>query len=223
MIKNLFFDIDDTLFPSSEFASLARKNAVRAMMRMGLDAEEDELLRELYSIIDERGSNYPNHFDLLLKRRRINNPSRLVAAAVGAYHDTKASIQPFPDVPGTLLKLKEMNYKLYVASNGIAVKQWDKLIRLGIALYFEDVFVSETIGVEKSPAFYRKMLGRIRAKPAECVMIGDREDLDIMPAKKVGFSTIRILRGKYSRTPTRADSETKDFRKLPSIIKKLSG
>jgi len=222
MLNNLIFDIDDTLFPSSEFAALARKNAVRAMIRMGLHADEETLYGELQGIIKEKGSNYDKHFDLLLKRRKIGNASRFIAAAVGAYHDTKASIQPFPDVPGTLLALKDIGYHLYIASNGIEVKQWDKLIRLGIALYFEDVFVSEKIGSEKSVKFYRKVLKKIGAKPSECMMIGDREDMDIAPAKKSGMYTIRVLGGRFKNIPTKADGRIKDFRKLPSTVLKLS-
>jgi len=225
MINNLLFDIDDTLFPSSEFAALARRNAVRAMIRMGLHATEDELLEMLGKIIEEKGSNYPRHFDLLLKRikgRKIESPARFVAAATGAYHDTKAAIQPYPDVPRTLLEMKELGYRLYVATNGISVKQWDKLIRLGIALYFDEVFVSEELGIKKGPAFFRYILKKIKAEPKECVMIGDREDMDILPAKAVGLYTIRIMRGKYSTGPSKADVVLPDFKGLISSVLNLS-
>lgn len=224
MINNIIFDIDDTLFPSSEFSSLARRNAVRAMIRMGLDADEEKVLKELYNIIEKKGSNYPNHFDDLLKRLRIDNKSRFVAAAVGAYHDTKAAIQPFPDVPSTLLGLKDVGYSLFVASNGIAVKQWDKLIRLGIGLYMDGVYVSEELGCGKGDKFYSKMIKRMKVKPEECIMIGDREDMDILPAKKAGLHAVRVLRGKYKDSPkkTKADAAIKDFRKLPSTVLKLS-
>ena len=224
MINNILFDIDDTLFPSSEFAALARRNAVRAMIRVGFDAGEEELLRELHKIIEEKGSNYDIHFDLLLKRLDTRNPAKFIAAAVGAYHDTKASIQPFPDVPTVLLELREVGYKIYVASNGIAVKQWDKLIRLGVSQYFDGVFVSEELKSGKSPEFYKKILKKIKAKGNGCVMIGDREDADILPAKKAGMHAIRVLRGKYSKTQrtSRADAKIKDFRKLPPTVLKLS-
>ncbi len=224
MINNIIFDIDDTLFPSSEFASLARRNALRAMIRLGLDVSEERLQKDLDAIIRKKGSNYPQHFDMLLKGLRIDNKSRFVAAAVGAYHDTKAAIQPFPDVPSTLLGLKDVGYRLFVASNGIAVKQWDKLIRLGIGLYMDDVFVSEELKCEKSERFYRQLVKRIGAKPGECIMVGDREDMDILPAKKAGLHTIRVLRGKYKDSPknTKADAGIKDFRRLPSTVLKLS-
>jgi len=225
MINNIIFDIDDTLFPSSEFAALARRNAVRAMIRLGLDESEERLMKDLESIIKKKGSNYPNHFDLLLKGLKIDNKSRFVAAAVGAYHDTKSAIQPFPDVPSTLLMLKDVGYNLYVASNGIAVKQWDKLIRLGVGLYMDGVFVSEELKCEKSEKFYRKMIKRIKADPGECMMIGDREDMDILPAKKAGLHTARVLRGKYrdKTKRTAADASITDFRRLPSTVLKLSG
>jgi len=224
MINNIIFDIDDTLFPSSEFSSLARRNAVRAMIRMGLVETEEEITGILDEILKKKGSNYPYHFDDLLKRLKIDNKSRFVAAAVGAYHDTKAAIQPFPDVPGTLLTLKDVGYNLYVASNGISVKQWDKLIRLGIGLYMDGVFVSEDLKCEKSEKFYRKMIKRMKAEPKECIMVGDREDMDILPAKKAGLHTIRVLRGKYRNSPkkSRADATITDFRKLPSTVLKLS-
>ena len=143
MVKYIFFDIDDTLFPSSEFAELARKNAIRAMIEAGVDEEAERLHEMLARIIKKRGSNYPNQFDELCRKLGVRRPARYVAAAVAAYHNTKTGILPYPEVPRLLIKLRESGYKLYIATNGNAVKQWDKLIRMGIEHYFEDVFVSK--------------------------------------------------------------------------------
>ncbi len=222
MTKNILFDIDDTLYPSGEFAALARKNAIRAMIRMGLEGDEQELQNMLAGIIREKGSNYPHHFDLLLERLRIDNKSRFVAAAIGAYHDTKSSIQPFPDVPSVLLKLRDTGCKLYIASNGLAVKQWDKLIRLRLAQYFDDAFISEDLGVEKSEAFYKKIVERLGVKPEECIIVGDREDTDIAPAKKAGLAAIRVYRGSYAEPKeTVADAGIVSFRELEDTVKNL--
>ncbi|HNT61024.1 MAG TPA: HAD hydrolase-like protein, partial [Candidatus Bilamarchaeaceae archaeon] len=163
----IFFDVDNTLFPTAEFAELARRNAIRAIIETGLGKKEEELYKELNKLIREKGSNYPNHFDLLLKRMGAKRPARYVAAAVAAYHNTKSSIQPYPEVPKTLMELKERGYTLYVATNGDAVKQWDKLIRMGIHLFFDDVFVSEELGEEKSPSFFRKAMRLAKARPKD--------------------------------------------------------
>jgi len=218
MIKAIFFDIDDTLFPSSEFAELARRNAIRAMIEIGIQKNESQLYLALGKIIKKHGSNYTRHFDNLCRGLGIKRPARYVAAAVAAYHNTKTAIQPFPNVPRTLLALRESGYRLFVATNGEATKQWDKLIRLQIALYFEDVFVSGEIGKEKSPAFFRKILKGLRVRPEQSVMVGDREDTDILPAKKIKMRTIRMATGRYAGASTRADKSAKDFVQIPRIV-----
>ncbi len=217
----IFFDVDNTLFPTAEFAELARRNAIRAMIETGLDATEEQIYRGLQRLIKEKGSNYSNHFDLLLKRMGVKRPARYVAAAVAAYHNTKSSIQPYPEVPKALMELKERGYKLYVATNGDAVKQWDKLIRMGIHLFFEDVFVSGEIGEEKSPNFFKKVLSEIKAHPSECIMVGDREDSDILPAKKAGIYTIRIMQGPYAGEKGEADARIRSFSELLKVVKRL--
>ena len=219
--KYILFDIDDTLFPSTEFSALARKNSINAMLSMGLESDFSTLSAMLDSIIKKKGSNYPRHFDDLLASMKAEEPSRYIAAAVGAYHDTKATIAPFPTVPLTLLRLREEGYRLHVATSGSAIKQWDKLIRLRIALYFERVFVTEELGEEKGEEFYRKILSRLKASPAECVMVGDREDADVAPAKSVGLRTVRMLAGKYSEMPTSADYAMKDMQELLRILQDL--
>ncbi|NYZ74107.1 HAD-IA family hydrolase [Candidatus Micrarchaeota archaeon] len=220
-MKYILFDIDDTLFPSSEFSTLARKNAINAMIGMGMLGDSGTLMARLAMIIEKKGSNYGRHFDDLCRQAGVKEPARYTAAAIAAYHDTKTAIQPFPKVPLTLLRLKEAGYRLYVATNGNAVKQWDKLIRLRLALYFDAVFVSEEMGRSKSPAFYRKVLKTLGARADECMMVGDREDADISPAKKVGITTVRVLAGKHSGVPTQADHTVKDISGLFRILEQL--
>src|SRR5262245_23288433 len=101
----IFFDIDGTLFPTTDFAEKARRGAVDSMRRHGLRLPADHILRELSEVIAEFSSNYEHHFDKLLlrlPRRAFDgvNPAILVAAAVHAYHDAKVrQLKPYPDVP----------------------------------------------------------------------------------------------------------------------------
>jgi putative hydrolase of the HAD superfamily len=220
-MKHVFFDIDDTLFPSTEFSALARRNAINAMIGMGLRAGYEDASSRLNAIIGRKGSNYGHHFDDLCKELKAARPARYVAAAVAAYHDTKTAILPYPTVPLTLMKLRQKGYKLYAATNGDPIKQWDKLIRLRIALYFDDVFVSEELGMEKGTEFYKKLLKLLGAKPTECVMVGDREDADILPPKSLGMATVRVLSGKYANVPSNADFVIKDVAELVTIAESL--
>jgi len=222
MVKHVFIDIDDTLFPTSEFAELARRKAIRAMIEVGLDGDQEKLYQKPIKIIKKRGPNYDHHFDELCKELKIQRPAKYVAAAVGAYHAAKGSIQPYPEVPRTLMKLREQGYRLYVATNGTAVKQWDKLILLGVHIFFEEVFVSETMGMEKNVQFFKKALKHIKAKPEECVMVGDKPSIDILPPKKMGMKTIRaMMGGRHTKTPGKADSRMENFSELPKLLKKI--
>jgi putative hydrolase of the HAD superfamily len=217
----ILLDIDDTLFPSTEFSALARRNAINAMISMGIGADSGKLQKKLKTIIERKGSNYQNHFGDLCAELGIKRPGRFVAAAVAAYHDAKTAIQPFPEAPLALMRLKEAGCRLFVATNGSSIKQWDKLIRLRLALYFEDVFVSEEVGSEKGEGFYRKILKSLGAKAGDCIMVGDREDADILPAKAVGMKAIRILAGKYSSERSGADKSIHDIGELPEAIRHL--
>lgn len=192
MKKWIFFDIDNTLFDSKELALRARKNAINAMIDAGLEAEEDEAYKRLKRIIEKRGSNYNKHFDELIESYR--GPSvRLVAAGTVAYHDTKrAYLVPYPEVMPTLLKLKEKGHKLGIISNGLAKKQWEKLIRLGLQHLFEVVVISEAVGVEKPDAeIFKIAMQKAKCSATNSIMVGDKED-DILPAKKLGMGTIGI-------------------------------
>jgi len=216
-IKHLLFDLDDTLFPTYKFAELARKNALNAMISLGLDYKQEKLYKMLQQIIIKKSSNYPFHFNDLCKKLKIKNPEKYIAAAVVAYHNTKAAIHSYPEVKRVLLDLKSQGYKIYCASRGTPLKQWDKLIRLGLALFFDDVFITST----KSSKYYKSIIKKLKANPKECIMIGDKPDIDIYPAKKVGLRTIRMKRGKYKKLKSKADIELNDFYQLKKALNKF--
>ncbi|MFH1285927.1 MAG: TIGR02253 family HAD-type hydrolase [Candidatus Micrarchaeota archaeon] len=226
-LKAIFFDIDDCLFPSTRFAELARRNAVNAMVEAGLKGEPERVYGTLLKVIKKCGSNYECHFDVLLEEMRVKRDAKIIAAGISAYHNTKTSILPFPEVPRTLVKLRELGYKLYVASEGNAVKQWDKLIRMGIYLLFDDVFVSEEIGCEKSPYFFAKILKKLKLKASEAVMVGDRIDKDVASAKKAGIFTVRVIQeGKFTREKAvrkeeKADCVIKNVGELQKALKAI--
>lgn len=214
MIKWIFFDIDDTLFDSKELAYHSRMNAVKAMISAGLPEKDPEkIYQELLKIIKEKGSNYGKHYDDLLEIYGMRS-SQLVASAVVAYHNTKmAYLKPFPDVVPTLLEL-EKKYKLGVITNGRAVKQWDKLIRLGLQHFFEEVIISEEVGVLKpDEKIFRVALGKAGCEPKEAIMVGDKES-DIAPARELGIGTICV--GDFD-----SDFTVKNFSEVLEGIEKI--
>jgi|Deesub1362B_J571_1020462.scaffolds.fasta_scaffold01109_12 putative hydrolase of the HAD superfamily len=229
MLKAIFFDIDDTLYDSTTLARMARLNSIRAMIDAGLDErDEDKLYSLLQKIIKKFGSNYPKHYDELLKELGIPWNPKIVAAGVVAYEHTKFGyLKPFPGVVPTLIELRQ-KYRLGVISNGLAVKQWEKLINLGLHHFFDVVVTSEEVGYEKPETkIFEVAVRRLGVNGEECVMVGDRIDTDILGGKASGMKTVWVRRGKYSGVEPKSEEEKPDaiiseLVELPGVLSKLS-
>lgn len=58
---------------------------------------------------------------------------------------------------------------------------------------FEAIITAEdTINSKPHPESFEKILELTGAKPEECVYIGDRDEMDIIPAKQLGMKTILV-------------------------------
>lgn len=234
-LRAIFFDIDDTLYSTSEFSALARRKSVRAMTRAGLRMDEAEALRELEEIVVEFSSNYEHHFDKLLLRIPSHtyaglNKATLVAAAVAAYHDTKfAELKPYPDVLEVLKALARTDVILGVITVGPEVKQAEKLIRLKVLPYLhpQAIFISDQIGVSKpNVKLYMRACQELDVLPTESMYIGDNPVNDIDPPNKLGMITVHNKRpGKHThlRGKTRPDHEISSFWDLLDIVEKNYG
>lgn len=231
ILKAVFFDIDDTLYSTSLFSSRARHNSIRAMISLGLKFPEKVLVRELEEVIKEFSSNYDQHFDKLLLRipgRAYEgiNPSVLVAGAVIAYHETKSrELVPFPDVAPTLKALAKTGLIRGVITDGLSVKQSEKLIRLKLYNFFTPgaVFISDEIGISKpNIKLYQRACNELNLSPSEVMYVGDDPVNDIDPAKALGMMTGLMKRGgKYltRKGKLKPDYQIDNFRQLLKIIK----
>ncbi len=231
-LKAIFFDIDDTLFSTFQFAERARRAAVDAMCNVGLKMDADEVMAELREVVAEFSSNFDHHFDKLLlriPRRHYKgvNPTVIVAAGVVAYHDTKMrELAPFEDAVILLRRLARTGLLLGVISAGLQVKQAEKILRLGLYEYMTPnaIFISDQIGINKpNPKLYRRACSDLNLRPAECMVVGDNPTHDIDPPNQIGMVTVRHRRsGKYTDVDgaTEPDFEIRDFMELQQILEK---
>jgi len=194
MIKAVFFDIDDTLYDTSGFAKLARRAALNVMVDAGLPLSTDEAYKILREIIDEYGSNYDKHFNVLTKRIFGEEKPLLIALGMITYHNVKfALLRLFPQTTATLIYLKKQGYDLGVISNGITIKQWEKLIRLDLHHFFDHVITSEEAGAEKPDKhIFECALEKMGYDAEKCVMIGNKFNEDILGAVNVGMSAVLV-------------------------------
>jgi putative hydrolase of the HAD superfamily len=232
-LRALFLDVDDTLYSTSEFAATARRAAIDAMIRHGLRMSPDDAFAELSEVIAEFGSNYTNHYDRLLRRLPPaalppGNLAILVAAAVSAYHDTKyRSLFPFRDVPEVLATLSSStDLKIGVITEGLEIKQAEKLVRLGVTQYLarDAIFISDQIGISKpNTKLYVRACAAVGVKPEDAMYVGDHPVNDIAPAKAIGMIAVRHRwqGGKHAREegPVLPDHEIRGFQELIPILR----
>ena len=190
----VFFDVDDTLLDTSTFAQTARKAAIELMVDNGLPLDKDEAYGVLKTIIRQKGSNYGKHFNILTEIVLGHEDPMLVALGMITYHNVKiALLRPFAETIDTLIYLKGQGYRLGVISNGLTIKQWEKLVRLNVYSFFDAVITSEEVGKKKpDKLIFDVALRKMNGDPEKSIMIGNKFKEDALGAVNAGMSAILV-------------------------------
>ena len=102
---------------------------------------------------------------------------------------------PYPDADRVIHTLRERGYRLGIIANQ-SPGSAERLARFGLRDCFEVICASAEEGVDKpDPALFRRALTRAGCAPEDAVMIGDRTDNDVAPAKSLGMRTVLIHQG----------------------------
>ncbi|MHB0936002.1 MAG: HAD family hydrolase [Armatimonadota bacterium] len=102
--------------------------------------------------------------------------------------------QPYPAALPVLQRLSGQ-YRLGIIGNQ-SPGTWTRLQAWGLSQFFSVCIASAEEGVVKpNLEIIRRALERAECLPGRAVMIGDRIDNDIVPAKTLGMATVRVLQG----------------------------
>jgi putative hydrolase of the HAD superfamily len=218
-VKAVVFGVDDVLYDASLQTANARLSAVKAMIEAGLPVDVETGYRKLEDIVKETGPDNTRHFDKLLERLGLKwNPS-VVAAGVVAYRETSpVYLKPYPDTVPTILKLRDLGHKLGCASAGKSVKQWQKLISLGLQHSFHAVVVSEDLGLEKlDRSVIEKTVQALGVEPGQAIYVGAHPNVEIAAANEARLISVRLRKGESK--PEKAESQAKyEISKLSEIL-----
>jgi HAD superfamily hydrolase (TIGR01549 family) len=115
-----------------------------------------------------------------------------------------------PEVDGLLRKLRQRDLKLGIVADQPAMAR-ERLDRAGIGDLFDYHGLSGETGHRKpDPRAFTSAAEALGVTPAECIMVGDRIDNDIAPARALGMATIRFRTGRHRRQKPRTPDETPD-------------
>ncbi len=105
----------------------------------------------------------------------------------------------------------------------------DALRDYGLEPLFDVIAIDEIVGFTKPDSrIFEWAFAKAGCAPREAIMVGDRPDNDVAPAKKLGMGTIRFKRGElyvYYDPLTddeRADIVVTDIARLASAVRKLA-
>ena len=182
MVKWIFFDIGSTLIDEAE----AYDHRAREMIAgTNITFQEfDDMRIALDRQVYDGNSAAVKHFGL------TKTP----------WHSEDEA--PYSDAQSTLKALRSKGYNLGIIANqklGTA----ERLENWGLRQYFDVIAASAELGCAKpDKEIFEKALELAGCAAQESVMIGDRLDNDIIPAKAVGMKTVWVRNGlaKYQDT-----------------------
>ena len=102
-------------------------------------------------------------------------------------------VKLYDGVTDLLEALKKTGKKIYLLSNAQRIFTEYEMHTLGIAKYFDDIFISSTCGVKKPDSrFFQLLIDKYNLDITKSIMIGNDGISDIAGAKSVGLDTFYI-------------------------------
>lgn len=190
MIKNVIFDLDDTIIKDEKSDSLYYKEALR------ICGYDEEKYLDVYMAIDEydkmitEDNMYYNKNEMLDTINKILNTNYSIKLvdelinAVGKYWIERVIIKE------EVIKNLSERYNLYVYTNYYTEAQSRRLENIGYLKYFKKVFGADKYGSKPFKKSLEKILKELNTIPEECIMIGDDKSRDILAANRVGMKSI---------------------------------
>jgi HAD superfamily hydrolase (TIGR01509 family) len=193
-VEMVFFDIGGVMYDDSIYARSWRR-ALRESGAVFTDEEFDDAYAGARAA--QSGS-----FRRRLTRRFLGEEADLGAVeALASRYWAYPATALYPDVKPCLDAIAG-RYRLGVIANQPTSVR-GAMERDGLTGYFEVWGVSDDLGLQKpDPKLFSHVLYMAGVSPARTVMVGDRLDYDVRPAKTAGMRAVWVLRGEAPDAPT---------------------
>lgn len=196
MIKNVLFDLDNTLLDFHMAEKLALK---KTLLHLGIEPKEEYLAK--YSEINlaqwkllEQGKLTQSQVKLRRYQIFFNKIGADCSAeyATEYYENLLCMGHYFMEGAEETLKALSNNYCLFIASNGAAKVQRSRIESAGIGKYLSGLFISQQIGYDKpSIDFFNYCFAHIDGfRKAETAIVGDSLTSDIKGGNNAGITTV---------------------------------
>lgn len=224
MIKNIIFDLDDTLF---DFSKAERVAVKRTLTELGVNVYENHLNR--YSEINlaqwklleqgklTRDEVKVRRYELLFKEFNINKDASQTTAI---YENYLSQGHYYLNNAHSVLKDLSKNYSLFIASNGSSAVQHGRISSSDLEDYVKGIFVSQEVGYNKpDKRFFDYLFNKTGINKNETIMVGDSLSSDIQGGANCGIKTVWFNRKKEeNNTFVMPNYEINDLSELHGLI-----
>lgn len=229
MIRNVLFDLDDTLF---DFHKAEKIALTKTLVHFGIDPTEETLA--LYSTINAAHWKRLELGELSREEVKVGRYRELFKTIgvecdpvkATAYYESMLAIGHY-FMPGAPELLEELyrKYRLYIVSNGTAKVQEGRIGSSGIAKYMDGIFISQILGANKpDKQFFDICFAEIPDfSLSETVIIGDSLSSDIKGGINAGITTVWFNpKGIENDNNIKPDYTIKELSEVPGLLSQIS-
>ena len=228
MFEFLFLDLDDTILDFQKAEHVALSKTLR-----GFGLEPTETVLKRYNLINKA------HWEAL-ERKELTREQVLVGRFQVLFEEMGISAEPvkvarayehnlsighwfLPGAEEAVARLSR-KYKLYLTSNGTASVQKGRMTSANLYRFFENVFVSQEIGVNKPAVeYFEKCFAQIPGfDKTKAIIVGDSLTSDILGGQNAGIATCWVNpHHKQGRPDIRVDYEIEALSQLEDLLENL--
>ena len=229
MIRNVLFDLDDTLF---DFHKAEKIALTKTLVHFGIDPTEETLA--LYSTINAAHWKRLELGEISREEVKVGRYRELLKTIgvecdpvkATAYYESMLAIGHY-FMPGAPELLEELyrKYRLYIVSNGTAKVQEGRIGSSGIAKYMDGIFISQILGANKpDKQFFDICFAEIPDfSLSETVIIGDSLSSDIKGGINAGITTVWFNpKGIENDSDIKPDYTIKELSEVPGLLSQIS-
>ena len=229
MIRNVLFDLDDTLF---DFHKAEKIALTKTLVHFGIDPTEETLA--LYSTINAAHWKRLELGEISREEVKVGRYRELFKTIgvecdpvkATAYYESMLAIGHY-FMPGAPELLEELygKYRLYIVSNGTAKVQEGRIGSSGIAKYMDGIFISQVLGANKpDKQFFDICFAEIPDfSLSETVIIGDSLSSDIKGGINAGITTVWFNpKGIENDNDIKPDYTIKELSEVPGLLSQMS-
>jgi putative hydrolase of the HAD superfamily len=227
--RHLYFDLDRTLWDFDSNSYDALSDIFEEFGLHQCSSDRKEFIDRYHFHNEQLWANYrkgemtkellrSERFRLTLEGATTGNHELALRIGESYLGKSVEKTKIFPNTHEVLTYLKDKGYYMYILPNGFRETQFAKLKNCKLGGYFEKVFTSETIGINKpNPEIFHWAVTSVNAKKTECLIIGDDPEVDILGAKNYGIDSV-FFNPLHESTEIKASYEITDLLELKSFL-----